>query len=450
MGKSLSVLVVEDDDSMRDLLRKILTDEGYRVNTAGDGTTALTMVKQAPVDVVLSDVKMPGLDGLELLKAVKKVTPGTYVAIMTAFGTIDSAVEAMKYGAYDYISKPFKIDEIRILMKKIVEQKALREEVAHLRKEVNRRYEYSNIIGKSRRMQEVFDLLAKVAEGKSTILVYGRSGTGKELVAKAIHYNSPRKNRPFVAVNCSAIPETLLESELFGHMKGAFTGAISTRHGLFEEAHGGTLFLDEIGEISPAIQVKLLRVLQERSIKPVGGTGSKKIDIRLIGATNQNLQEAVREGRFREDLYYRLNVIPIQLPSLKERTDDIPLLARHFVARYSKENNRAGISLSRQTLQILMNYHWPGNVRELENVMERSVILCQGSEITPEDLPPQLIEESLETASDKDLAHLSLKEVEKAHIKRVLESVGGHKMKAAEILQIDRRTIYRKLKSYSL
>ncbi len=450
MGKLLSVLIVEDDDSMRDLLRKILTDEGYRVNTAGDGTTALTMVKQTPVDVVLSDVKMPGLDGLELLKAVKQLTPGTYVAIMTAFGTIDSAVEAMKHGAYDYISKPFKIDEIRILMKKIVEEKALRQEVAHLRKEVSRRYEYSNIIGKSRRMQEIFDLLGKVAEGKSTILIYGKSGTGKELVAKAIHYNSPRKGKPFVAVNCSAIPETLLESELFGHIKGAFTGAISTRPGLFEEAHGGTLFLDEIGEISPAIQVKLLRVLQERSIKPVGGTGTKKIDIRLIGATNQNLQEAVREGRFREDLYYRLNVIPIQLPSLKERTEDIPLLARHFVERYSKENNRTGISLSRQALQILMNYHWPGNVRELENVIERSVILCQGSEITPADLPPQLIEESSEEASDKDLAHLSLKEVEKAHIKRVLESVGGHKMKAAEILQIDRRTIYRKLQSYGL
>ncbi|MDX1763393.1 MAG: sigma-54 dependent transcriptional regulator, partial [bacterium] len=313
MNPAASILVVEDDDTMRDLLLKILTQEGYGVETAGNGNEALARFEKMAFDIVLSDVKMPGLDGMELLKAVKKISESTYVVIMTAFGTIDSAVAAMKEGAYDYISKPFKIDEIRILMQKLLEEKALRQEVVHLRKEVRRRYEFGNIIGKSRGMQDVFGLITKVAEGKSTILIHGKSGTGKELVAKAIHYNSPRKNHPFVAVNCSAIPETLLESELFGHLKGSFTGANTSRAGLFEEADGGTLFLDEVGDISPAMQVKLLRVLQEREIKPVGGNTPKKIDIRLITATNRDLQAEVKTGAFREDLYYRLNVIPIHL-----------------------------------------------------------------------------------------------------------------------------------------
>lgn len=447
MTRPASILIVEDESKMRDLLKKILSGEGFRVQITGNGNDALALIREIPFDIVITDVKMPGLDGIELLKAVKKIASQTYVIVMTAFGTIDAAVEAMKHGAYHYLSKPFKMDEIRFLMKKILEEKALREEVLHLRREVTRRYQYHNIIGKSKAMREIFDLIDKVAQGRSTVLIHGKSGTGKELVAKAIHFNSPRKNRAFVPVNCSAIPETLLESELFGHIKGAFTGAVATHVGLFEEADGGTLFLDEVGELSPAIQVKLLRVLQEREIKPVGGTQSRKIDIRLITATNRDLHEMVKEGTFREDLYYRLNVIPIHLPPLKVRTEDIPLLVRHFLTRFGKENQRPEMTISREALHPLMNYSWPGNIRELENIIERAVILCKENEVTRDDLPPHLLQESADNRRGPDLLHLSLREVEMAHIKRVLESVGGHKMKAAEILRIDRRTLYRKLQN---
>ncbi|PIV82823.1 MAG: hypothetical protein CO150_02000 [Nitrospirae bacterium CG_4_9_14_3_um_filter_53_35] len=450
MNKSASILVVEDEEKMRELLQKILLTEGYLVQTASNGSAALSMIEEHSFDIVLTDVKMPGLGGIELLKAVRGISKETYVIIMTAFGTIDSAVEAMKQGAYDYISKPFKMDEIRILMNKILDEKALRHEVNSLRREVNRRYQYSNIIGKSKGMQEIFELIERVSDGKSTVLIQGRSGTGKELVAKAIHYNGPRKDKPFMAVNCSAIPETLLESELFGHVKGAFTGAVTTKTGLFEEADGGTLFLDEIGDLSLSMQVKLLRVLQEREIKPVGGTESKKIDIRLITATHQDLAEKIRQGTFREDLYYRLNVINIIIPPLKDRPEDIPLLARHFLNLYAKENNRSGMTVSREVLEAFINYPWTGNVRELENIIERAVILCKGNEITLEDLPPHFLKESRESLEKTDLSSLSLDEVEKEHIQRVLESVGGHKMKAAEILKIDRRTLYRKLQSYNL
>ncbi len=447
MNPSISVLIVEDEDRMRELLHKIIAREGYQVEEAPNGNAALACFEDRIYDIVLTDIKMPGINGIELLKEIKKISPRTYVIIMTAFGTINSAVEAMKQGAYDYISKPFKLDEIQILIRKIIEERALRQEVDHLRKEVRRRYRFTNIIGKGKKMQEVFDLIEKISQGKSTILIHGKSGTGKELVAKAIHYNSPRRNKPFVPVNCSAIPETLLESELFGHIKGAFTGAVASHAGLFEEADGGTLFLDEVGELSPAIQVKLLRVLQEREIKPVGGTENRKIDLRLITATNQNLHQMVQEGTFREDLYYRLNVIPIALPPLNVRTEDIPLLVRHFIARFGEENQRPGMTISREALEALMNYSWPGNVRELENILERAVILCRGSEITGEDLPPHLLEESAEKHRGTDRLHLPLREVEMAHIKQVLESVGGHKLKAAEILQIDRRTLYRKLQN---
>ncbi len=450
MTRPASILIVEDESKMRDLLKKILSGEGFRVQITGNGNDALALIREIPFDIVITDVKMPGLDGIELLKAVKKIASQTYVIVMTAFGTIDAAVEAMKHGAYHYLSKPFKMDEIRFLMKKILEEKALREEVLHLRREVTRRYQYHNIIGKSKAMREIFDLIDKVAQGRSTVLIHGKSGTGKELVAKAIHFNSPRKNRAFVPVNCSAIPETLLESELFGHIKGAFTGALLNKPGIFDEADGGTLFLDEIGEISPAIQVKLLRVLQEREIKPVGGTESRKVDIRLIAATNRDLLEQVRQGKIREDLYYRLNVISIHLPPLKERAEDIPLLVRHFLPRFARENNRPDMTLSREVLEAFMSYPWPGNVRELENMIERAVILCKGNEITLEDLPPQFHRGTLEDPHSKNLVRLSLKEVERAHIKRVLESVGGHKVKAAEILQIDRRTLYRKIQSYHL
>jgi len=450
MNKSASILVVEDEEKMRELLQKILLTEGYLVQTASNGSAALSMIEEHSFDIVLTDVKMPGLGGIELLKAVRGISKETYVIIMTAFGTIDSAVEAMKQGAYDYISKPFKMDEIRILMNKILDEKALRHEVNSLRREVNRRYQYSNIIGKSKGMQEIFELIERVSDGKSTVLIQGRSGTGKELVAKAIHYNGPRKDKPFMAVNCSAIPETLLESELFGHVKGAFTGAVTTKTGLFEEADGGTLFLDEIGDLSLSMQVKLLRVLQEREIKPVGGTESKKIDIRLITATHQDLAEKIRQGTFREDLYHRLNVINIIIPPLKDRPEDIPLLARHFLNLYAKENNRSGMTVSREVLEAFINYPWTGNVRELENIIERAVILCKGNEITLEDLPPHFLKESRESLEKTDLSSLSLDEVEKEHIQRVLESVGGHKMKAAEILKIDRRTLYRKLQSYNL
>jgi len=445
------VLVVEDDEKMLGLLQKVLPRHGLSVTTSTRGWEALEKVGQDIYDLVISDIRMPGMTGLELLKHVRNLSPDTYVILMTAFGSVDSAVASMKQGAYDYITKPFKMDEFIILVRKALEEQKLRREVRNLREEVQQKYSFGNIIGKSKPMQHVYGLIKKVAFHKTTVLITGQSGTGKELVAKAIHYNSPRRDFPFVVVNCSAIPETLLESELFGHVQGAFTGAISSRKGLFEEAERGSVFLDEVGNIPPSIQVKLLRVLQEREIRRLGGAENIKVDVRLIAATNSDLYEGVRKNQFRDDLYYRLNVVHITLPPLKDRPQDIPLLAEHFLTKYSQDYGVGKKGFSKDALQRLMDYDWPGNVRELENCIERAVTLGHTDLIMPEDLPAHFNMTGQERPFIASLPNnLTLKELEVAYIRKVLQKTGGNKAKAASILGINRRTIYRLAQQYSL
>ena len=408
-------------------------------------------MEEEPADLVISDIRMPEIDGLTLLQEVKRVAPETSVLLMTAFGSIDTAVQAIKGGAYDYLTKPFKNDELIVVVRRAMEERHLRAEVRALREEVRTKYNFSNILGKSKPMLDLFALIRKVAGSRSTALVQGKSGTGKELVAKALHYNSPRRGRPLVMVNCSAIPKNLLESELFGHVKGAFTGAIANKRGLFEEADGGSLFLDEIGELSPELQVKLLRVLQEREIRRVGDTRTVSVDVRLIAATNRDLAQAVRDGSFREDLYYRLNVIPIALPDLKDRTEDIPVLATHFLMKYVKEADPLIEGISKEAMRLLLEYDWPGNVRELENVIERAVILGHGPQILPEDLPAHLRTHQTPLPHPSQVAsphRPTLEELERDYIATVLRETRWHQMRAAHILGIDRRTLYRKIRTY--
>ena len=444
------ILVVEDDARMRDLLEKVLARDGHTMETCGDGLRALKLLEENVYDLIIADIRMPKYDGMELLSAVRKQYPNTTFIMMTAFGTIDSAVEAMKLGAFDYISKPFKMDEILIVVRRALDERRLRQEVSMLRDEVQRKYEFSNIIGKSKPMQEVFQLIHRVAASRSTVLISGKSGTGKELVAKAIHYNSSRRNMSFVPLSCGALPESLLESELFGHVRGAFTGAVVNKKGLFEEAHHGTIFLDEIGDLSASIQVKLLRVLQEREIKPVGGTKTSTVDVRLIAATNINLEEAVRQGRFREDLFFRLNVIPIHLPDLKDRPDDIPLLVNHFLNRYAVDTGKTNVSIAPEAMNFLIGYSWPGNVRELENVMERMLTLSHDGQITAADLPEPLRSPATNLLEAEANRGASLRDLERDYIKTILIKTGGHQINAAKILGIDRRTLYRKMKTYGL
>jgi DNA-binding NtrC family response regulator len=403
------VLIVDDEEQMRELLAKVLEKNGYQVTTAGDGGQALALLEKEPMDLVVTDVRMPGLDGMEALRAIKELSPEIVVIIMTAFGSIDQAVQAVKEGAYDYINKPFKIDEILLTIKKALDERRLRHEVSALRHELRTRYHFENLIGKSRAMQEVFSLIEQVATSRSTVMIYGKSGTGKELVARAIHYNSLRASKAFVAVNCAAIPSELLESELFGHEKGSFTGAIATK----------------------------------------GGTRIIKIDVRVIAATNRDLKKAVEEATFREDLYYRLNVVPITLPDLKDRQEDIPLLANHFVQKFAQESNPNIREISKEAMGILLSYPWPGNVRELENVIERAVTLGRGPVILPGDLPPHLaggagpVERAL-------VQEASLEDLERDYIKAVLRRTKGHQIRAAAILGIDRRTLYRKIRRYGI
>jgi DNA-binding NtrC family response regulator len=419
---------------------------GYEVTTCRNAAEAIKAAKAGPFHVAVTDVRMPGMSGMALLKDLKEIDPGLVVIVMTAFGSIDDAVKAMKRGAFDYITKPFKMDEFLVVIEKAAQERQLREEVDTLRREVHEKYEFSNIIGRSKPMQEIFALVRRIADTDTTVLIRGKTGTGKELIARAIHHNSRRGSKPFVAINCGAIPETLLESELFGHVAGAFTGAISTKKGLFEEANGGTILLDEIGEIPPSIQVKLLRVLQEKEVKRVGSTENIKVDVRVLAATSRDLEAAMRAGGFREELFYRLNVIPIVLPDLKDRKEDIPLLVDHFVQKYSREGRGAVKGISREALQLLMNYDWPGNVREVENVIERAIILAKGKEILPQD-----VIQSLPAASGRpEQGAKPMEELEKEHIARVLREAGGQRTKAAEVLGIDRKTLYLKIKKYGL
>jgi len=442
-----TILVVDDEPEMRALVRDVLQDRGHRVTVAEDGREALTRLGEEDYWVVLSDLRMKGMEGMELLTEVKRAYPDTNVILMTAFGSVETAVAAMKQGAFTYLVKPVKTEELIRVTEQAVHEAALRREVTRLRREVRAEYSFNQILGKSKAMQEVFDLIRRVANSPTNVLITGESGTGKELVAKAIHFNSDRRNAPFVPVNCAAIPDTLLESELFGHVKGAFTDAKADKRGLFEEAQKGTLLLDEISELPLMLQAKLLRVIQEREVRRVGSTRAVPVDVRIIAATNVLLAEEVKAKRFREDLFYRLNVIEVRMPPLRDRREDIPLLVEAFLRKCASASHKELRGMTESALALLIDYPWPGNVRELENVIERAVTLARGEKIVPDDLPPairgargerRVIDEGAERV-------LPLQEIEREYILRILEKTGGNKYQAAQALGIDRKTLYRKL-----
>ena len=451
------ILVVDDERSMRDFLSIMLKKVGYDVTTAVDGEEAVKILHKDIFDLVITDLKMPKVDGLQVLKTVKDLSPDTVVIVITAFASTETTVEAMKEGAYDYITKPFQNDEMKIRIKKALEKRRLSAENILLKKQLKDRAVFDNIIGKSEKIEKVFELVRKVSDSMSNILIYGESGTGKELIARAIHFNSRKKDKPFVTINCGALPEGLLESELFGHMKGSFTGAVFNKEGLFEVANGGTIFLDEVGETSPAIQVKLLRVLQDKEFKRVGGTKEIKVDVRIITATNRDLSKAVSEGKFREDLYYRLNVIPITLPPLRERTDDIPLLADHFLNKFNKALNKNVKGFSQTTMELFRNYEWRGNVRELENIIERAVALSNSEIITPEYLPDILRDSSRSSSAipvnipqeGLDLEGL-IGDIEKELLLKALEKTNWIKKDAAKLLHLNFRSFRYRLDKYNL
>jgi two-component system response regulator AtoC len=440
----MKILVVDDEASIREMLQKGLSQMGkFNVETAQNGAEAIEKIGREIFDLVLTDLKMPEMGGLELLENIKGTRPEVMVILMTAYGSIETAVEAMKMGADDYITKPINFEDLLLHISKVQTGSLLLKENRLLRMEVRKKFEFNNIIGKSKKMQEIFSLIEKVAPGNSTVIIYGGSGTGKELVAKAIHYHSPRADKPFLPFNCGAIPETLVESELFGHTKGAFTGAIQAKRGLFEEANGGTLFLDEISTILPSAQVKLLRVLQEKELMRVGSTERTKIDVRMIAATNENLEENMKMGKFREDLFYRLHVFPIFLPDLKDRKEDISLLAYYFLDRYSKEAKKAIKGISKEAMKLLLEYPWPGNVRELENTIERAVIMTDQDHLVPNDFPQDLIDGYSEMIKRGVKDRKSLNDIKSEYIKEILKEVSGNKRIASEILKVNPRTLYR-------
>jgi two-component system response regulator HydG len=447
----VKILVVDDEQSHRTMLKAVLTKEGYDIYEADDGVSAVKAVENESFDLVLMDIRMTDMDGIEAMGEIKKTSPSIPIIMMTAYASVKTAVEALKSGAYDYLTKPLDIDELKILIKKALEHYRLQEENVFLKERLADRFDFSKIIGKSRRMKELFENLSLIAPSEATVLIYGESGTGKELVANAIHQNSPRAQKPFIKVSCAALPETLLESELFGHERGAFTGAVARKAGRFQLADGGTLFLDEVNVMSSTTQVKLLRVLQEREFEPLGSTKTIHVDIRLIAATNKALEEEVKEGRFREDLFYRLNVVPIHLPPLRDRKEDIPLLADHFFKLFQEKNKKSIKGFLPKTIDMLMRYDWPGNIRELENVMERAVLLCRGEYLSPQDLPPpfqggQIGEQPVISIPPG----MTLEELEREAIIQTLEENGGNRTQAAQILGISRKTLQNKLKEYGL
>ena len=445
-GKS-RILVVDDESNARNALAEILKEEGYAVETAADGFKALGHVSGFAPDVVLTDLKMPGMDGVELLRKVRDGDADIQVVVMTAFGAVDTAVTAMREGAADYLTKPLNTDELLVVLERALERRKLKRETTQLKSQLAERYGFDNIIGSSPEMQHVFKTISQVAPSRATILLSGESGTGKELVAAAIHHRSPRSSGPFVKLHCAALAENLLESELFGHERGSFTGADRRREGRFEHADGGTLFLDEIGEIPMATQVKLLRVLQEHEFERVGGNQTLKTDVRVIAATNRDLKEMVDHGAFREDLYYRLNVINLRMPTLQERPSDIPALVQHFLSLYAKENGKAVDHVTDAALQRLASYSWPGNVRELENVIERAVVLAEGNAIEPHHLPPEVVPAQGESKTPR-IPGSTMADIERFAILETLEAQGGSTTKAAETLGISVRKIQYKLHEY--
>jgi len=450
------VLVVDDEKSMRDLLAITLEKEGYDVTLADGGEAAVEAIRRDAFDAILTDLRMPKVDGLQVLRSAKDLSPETTVIVITAVASTETAVEAMKLGAYDYVTKPFKLDEVKLIVKNALERKRLRDENLYLRKQLETQYRFENIIGKSPRIVEVFDTIRKIADSGSTVMITGESGTGKELVARAIHFNSHRRDKPFLSVNCGAIPEGLMESELFGHVKGAFTGAVSNKVGLFSAAEGGTLFLDEITEIPALLQVKLLRAIQEREIRRVGDTRDVKIDVRLIAASNRDLETAVSEGIMREDLFYRLNVIPIRLPPLRERREDIPLLVAHFLQKFGKELGKEVRGVTPDALAVLERYHWPGNIRELENVVERAIVLGAGEVLGADSLPESVRRERPLRGMDVDLPEEgmdlegALDGLERRYLQRALERTQGVQTKAAELLKMTFRQFRYKLQKHNL
>ncbi len=450
-----TILIVDDEKNYLVVLEALLGPEGYEILTADNARDAIRLIEESELDLVITDIKMPGISGMKLLEEAKKIAPDLPIIMMTAYGTIEMAVEAMKKRAYDYITKPFQNEELKLTVKKALENYRLVKENRFLSEALSDRYRYGNIIGKSKPMLEIYDLIRKVAQSKASVLIAGASGTGKELIAKAIHYDSSRKDRPFVSVNCGALTETLLESELFGHEKGAFTGAVAMKKGRFELADGGTLFLDEVGEMPPALQVKLLRVLQEMEFERVGGTKTIQVDVRVLSASNRNLKEEVVEERFREDLFYRLNVINIEVPPLRERVEDIRLLVNHFVQKYGQDESKNKIQLSAGAWKALYNYGWPGNVRELENAIERAVVLSSDGQIGLDDLPVELSErqEALDVERFIPLGaplQTTLEQIEEKLLRRALKECNNIQSHAAEMLGITKSLIQHKMKKYNI
>lgn len=441
------ILIIEDDDSLRRVIEYNLSEDGYEVIVAKDGKEGLSLFSKSSFDLCITDLQMPEMGGMEVLRRIKDLSPDTPVIIVTAFGTIEKAVEGIKAGAFDFITKPFGRNHLSLVVKKALEYQGLKNENIRLKAELSDRFSFENIIGSSPKMGEVFDAVKRVSRTNSTVLLLGESGTGKELIAKAIHYNSLRKDAPFVVVDCTAIPKDLMESELFGHLKGSFTGAFADRKGKLEMAEGGTLFLDEIGDMNTDLQGKLLRFMQEREFTPVGGTKTRKADVRVIAATHVDLDEAVKEGRFREDLYYRLNVIPINIPTLKERRDDIPELLQHFLRKYEGE----GVVVQKETMDALQRYAWPGNIRELENTVARLLVMRKGEEITIKDLPERIRE--LPTPGglvNMPEGGVSLEELEKEAILKALDMNNWNQSKAARFLKIPRHVLIYRMEKFGI
>lgn len=449
MTSTIQILAVDDDVIACQLLQEVLQKEGYRVRTATSGQEAIRLAQDVPFDLAILDIRMPDISGIEVLKALKRLNAQMPVLMTTAYSSMQTAIEATRQGAYDYLSKPCKIEELTLTVKRALEQSRLLRENQYFRQELREKYRFENIVGTTPAMLEIYKTVARLVDSKTTVLIQGESGTGKELIARALHFNGVRAERPFIAVDCASLTESLLESELFGHVRGAFTGAVATKKGLFEQADGGTIFLDEIAEVSPALQAKLLRVLQQHEIRRVGGTEFIPLDVRVIAATNRDLAALVKAGRFRDDLFYRLNVVTLHLPPLRERLDDLPLLANYFLRKYSEATHKLITHITPEAMQVLCSYDWPGNVRELEHTIERAVTLTRNNCLLPEDLPPKQHKAPPPMPSPAQ-TWLSLDELEKRHIQAVLQATQGNKQKAAQILGINRRSLYRMAKRHGL